>query len=280
MSQPKIFGLIGNPISHSLSPLMHNAAFKHLKINAEYKLFPLEEKEVQGFMQKLKDNHISGINVTVPYKEKVIPFLDSISDEAKLIGAANTIEILKGELIGHNTDGMGFIRHLSDDLKFIPAGKNISIIGAGGASRAIAVYLSMNFPKSITIYDIDKHKLNILTGYLQSYFPAGKIIAAESVEALQVKEADLLVNATPVGMKETDPLLIEPNDLHKDLLVCDLLYKPQETKLLKAAKENGAKVSNGLGMLLYQGMIAFEIWTGKTAPKEVMYDTLLRSINV
>ncbi len=275
MNPPKIYGLIGYPVNHSLSPLMHNAAFSYLKINAQYRIFPLQEKEIGPFLRGARQNNIFGLNVTVPYKEKVIPFLDSISGEAKLIGAVNTIKLSGSRLLGFNTDGEGFLRHLKEDLAFNPEDKNIALIGAGGAARAISVYLSKTGPRRLSIYDIDRAKLSALVNHLKANFKDVNIRSAGSIEGLDIGSADLLVNATPVGMKETDPCLIDKESIHKEMLVYDLIYEPKQTKLLNAAELKGARVSNGLGMLLYQGMLAFELWTGKKAPKKVMQNALL-----
>ncbi len=274
MTLPKIYGLMGYPVSHSLSPLMHNAAFSCLKINAEYKLFPLKEKKIGLFLQNVKHNNIFGLNVTVPYKEKVISFMDSISYEAKLIGAVNTIKVSDARLSGFNTDGEGFLRHLRQDLEFNPEGKNIAIIGAGGAARAISIYLSRTNPKLISICDIDKSKLSALVNHLKANFKDTDIKPADSIEELNLRDADLLINTTPIGMKEDDACLINKKSIHKEMLVYDLIYNPKETKFLKVAKDKGARTANGLGMLLYQGMASFEIWTGEKAPIEIMREAL------
>lgn len=278
-SPPKIYGLVGYPVKHSLSPAMHNAAFAHLKIDAGYKLFSLEEPELEDFFRNLTKNNIFGLNVTVPYKERVIPFLDSVFEEAKLIGAVNTVKVSAGKLEGFNTDGEGFFKHITEDLNFNPKGKTIAILGAGGAAKAVSVYLSKPKPKVISIYDIDRIKLSALAGHLKSHFKEIKINPAGSIDELNIPKCDLLVNATPIGMKETDHCLVEEGLLHRNLLVYDLIYNPVETKLLRLAKEKGAKVSNGLGMLLYQGAAAFEIWTGQRAPVKVMRKALDEALN-
>lgn len=270
MTQTKTYGLIGYPVEHSLSPRMHNAAFKALKIDAEYKLFPLKEQDLASFLNNLKENNIYGLNVTVPYKEKVLPFLDKISPEAKLIGAVNTIRVLDNELEGFNTDGEGFLKHLTEDLKFNPKDKAIAVIGAGGAAKAISVYLAKSSPKRMAIYDIDKDKLSTLVNQLKENFNNLEIQATDSLAGLNIAAVDLLVNATPIGMSETDPCLVDAGLIQKHVLVYDLIYNPKETKLLKSAREAGARTANGLGMLLYQGTLAFGIWTGKPAPVEVM----------
>ena len=278
-STPKIYGVLGYPAKHSLSPAMHNAAFRALKINAEYRIFEKKPEELGDFLKFLSQQNIHGLNITVPYKEKAIPFLDTISSEARLIGAVNTVKVSDNKLEGFNTDGEGFLRHLQEDLGFNPKGKNIAIIGAGGASRAVSVYLSKTEPDIIVIYDIDKAKALSLFGYLKENFNNIEFKLASSIEELNIQDCGLLINATPVGMKETDPCLVDKKFIHRGLLVYDLIYNPKETKLLKTAKEKGARTSNGLGMLLYQGMLSFEIWTGKKAPKEVMEKALREALS-
>ena len=273
-SPARVYGVLGYPAKHSLSPLMHNAAFRALNINAEYLIFEKTPQELSGFLHSLAKENIFGLNVTVPYKEKVIPFLNNLSDEAKLIGAVNTIKVSGDNLDGFNTDGEGFINHLSKDLKFNPTGKTVSLIGAGGASRAISVYLCQADPKSIAIFDIDKDKALGLVNHLKEDFPNIDFKLANSIEELKIPNCDLLINATPIGMKQSDAVLVEEKYLHKDLLVYDLIYNPAETKLLKTAKEKGARASNGLGMLLYQGARSFELWTDKPAPIEIIRQAL------
>ncbi|MDD5155893.1 MAG: shikimate dehydrogenase, partial [Candidatus Omnitrophica bacterium] len=175
---------------------------------------------------------------------------------------------------GFNTDAEGFLRHLSGVLGFDPRGKTISMIGAGGAARAVSVYLAKNRPAVLNIYDLDKARLSTLVAYLSNNFRDMGIRQANSIAELDIKKCDLLINATPVGMKLSDPCLVNASMIHKDLLVYDLIYNPKETKLLKLARENGARTSNGLGMLLYQGMASFEIWTAQKAPQEAMQKAL------
>lgn len=279
MTSPKIYGLVGYPVKHSFSPAMHNAAFSYLKIDAEYKLFSLRQEELGDFLKNLKQNNIYGLNVTIPYKETVIPFLDSLSHEARLINAVNTVKVSDNRLEGFNTDGEGFLRHLRQDLRFNPEGKFIAILGAGGAARAISVYLTKAKAKKIAIYDIDKRKAAVLVGHLKENFNNIEFKYASSTEDLNIPVCDLLVNATPIGMKETDPCTVDEKFIHKNLLVYDLIYNPKETKLLARARKVGAKTTNGLGMLLYQGAYSFKIWTEKPAPIEIMRQALSEALN-
>lgn len=270
----KVYGVLGYPVKHSLSPLMQNAAFKALNLDAQYILFEKTPQELAGFLLYLNKEGISGINVTVPYKEKVIPYLSSLSKEAQLIGAVNTIKVSGSKLEGFNTDGEGFIRHLTGDLRFDLRKKNIAMLGAGGASRAVAVYSAIAKVRTLAIYDVDKEKSTALIGQLKNNFKDTEFRIADSLSNLNIQDCALLINATPIGMKESDPLLVEPGLLHKDLLVYDLIYNPAKTKLLQTAEEIGAKASNGLGMLLHQGARSFEIWTGKQAPLAAMRSAL------
>jgi len=258
------YGLVGYPVEHSLSPLMHNAAFNALEVEALYELFSLKPEEVAGFINGLRDENspIFGLNVTVPYKEKVVPLLDSMTPFATKVGAVNTIVVDKGrKLIGYNTDGPGFLAHLKD-LEFETDNKRISILGAGGAARAIVSVLCLvvERPQSILIYDVDKGKADALIEDLGERVNVDIVKSVNSIDDLNVEIADLLVNATPIGMKEADVCLIEPDIIHSDMLVYDLVYNPAETKLLKNAILKGAKAANGLGMLFYQGVLAFQHW--------------------
>lgn len=268
------YGILGYPAKHSLSPVMHNAAFRALKINAEYKIFELRPEDLESFFSSIFKKNIYGLNITIPYKERIMSFLDSISKEVELIGAVNTIKIDHNRLEGFNTDGEGFLRHLVEGLGFNPEGATIAILGAGGAAKAVSFYLSKAKPQKIAIYDIDKTKTVTLTKRLKENFNNIEFKIANSIEELNIMRADLLINATAIGMKEADPCLVDGRFIHKKLLVYDLIYNPQKTKLIMQAKEKGASVSNGLGMLLYQGMLSFERWTGKKAPQQIMWQAL------
>ena len=278
MSSPKTFGLIGYPLKHSLSPLMHNAAFKRLKIKARYKVFPLEERQLKVFLSGLKKKNIFGFNVTIPHKEKVLEYVNGfISEGVRSVGAANTIVVDKdGKLKAYNTDYLGFIRHIKE-LKLKP--KRIAIIGAGGAAKAVVFALIKNKAQEICVYDIDKFRSLALINRFNKLFPDCSIKAVASIDELALEQKDLLVNASPVGMKDSDPLIINPAHLHKNIFVYDLIYNPAKTKLLKAAQDAGCGYYNGLGMLLYQGAEALELWLKpKKAPVEVMRGALIKGV--
>jgi len=268
-----LYGLVGYPLGHSLSPLMHNAAFDALGVDAVYKLFPLQEGELEPFFKDLKDEEspIFGLNVTVPYKEKVVRFLDNVDPLVDKIKAVNTIFINdKRKLVGYNTDAPGFLAHLSE-LGFAADEKSVAIIGAGGAARAIisVLCLIVERPKSIKIYDIDKGKAEFLVKDISENINIDIVETVNSIDDLNIESSELLINATPIGMKEKDPCLVEEGLLHSGMLVYDLIYNPAETELLRLAREKGAQVSNGLGMLYYQGVLAFQRWAEQEIDQKI-----------
>jgi len=268
-----IYGIIGNPVAHSLSPLMHNTAFKELKVDAIYKLLPIEENELDEFFKKLRDKQspIFGLNVTVPYKEKVIKYVDTLSPYAQKAMAINTIVVDNDRrLHGFNTDGPGFLAHLTE-LGFNPEGKNIAILGAGGTARAILTVFCLlpERPRSIKIYNHHKEKADALIKDLKSRMDMQNLESVGRIEDLNIKECQLLINTTPVGLKEDDSIIINEALFHPGLLVYDMIYNPLQTRLLKDAKNKGAKISNGLGMLFYQGILAFQHWAGVELDEEV-----------
>ncbi|MEM3463884.1 MAG: shikimate dehydrogenase [Candidatus Bathyarchaeia archaeon] len=269
--ETKICALIGNPTKHSLSPYIHNAAFKHLKLDFIYLAFEVEGKNVKEALQGVRALGIKGLNVTMPLKVAVIPYLDELSLDAKKIGAVNTILNSNGTLIGYNTDGLGALKALQSKGQN-PVGKNVLILGAGGAARALA-FTFCEEAEAITILNRTPEKAKILAKELNKNF--GKKVGhgqlSEETLKVKVKEADILVNATSVGMAPNEnetPVAIK--FLHPNLTVFDLVYNPPQTRLLKEAKAIGAKTVDGICMLVHQGALSFEIWTGKKAPVDVM----------
>ena len=272
--KPKLYGLLGFPIQHSLSPCMHNAAFSRLKIKAKYKLFELKPEQLKDFLHNLKKKNIRGFNVTSPYKEEILRFLSSKSLGVKEIGAANTVIVDKtGKLKGFNTDYLGFTHHLKE-LKVKP--QRVAIIGSGGAAKAVCFALAKMKVSQLCIYDIDKFKSLSLFKKLNSEFPQTKFGVATRIEDLEIENKDLLINASFVGMREQDPCLVDEAWLHKGLFVYDLIYSPLETKLIRLAKKHGLNCSNGLGLLLYQGVFAFQHFTGRKVTVEIMKEALLK----
>lgn len=264
---PAIYGIIGTPLAHSLSPVMHNAAFKALNVNAVYKTFELfDDEELKLFFEDLKEegNPIFGLNVTVPYKEKVLPYIDVLDPFAQRVGAVNTIVIThQRKIYGFNTDGPGFLSHL-EELGFDPEGKRVAILGAGGAARSILGVLCLinKRPDNIKIYNRTFTKAKALVDSLADKIDMSLVEIVDNIEDLNIELADCLINTTSLGLKGEKTFLIDPALIHSDMLVYDVIYNPAETPLLKEAKAKGARTANGLAMLYFQGVLAFNHWAG------------------
>lgn len=280
----KTVGLIGDPVSHSVSPQMHNAAFKKLDLDYCYIAMQVDKNDLKKALDGIRAENFAGVNVTVPHKEAVIPLLDEVTKLPRLIGAVNTIKNEGGKLIGYNTDGAGFIESLKEDAKVDPKGKKVVLIGAGGGAKAVAIMLAESGTKSLSITDIAADKASALSSYVKSHFEIEADFVPHESKDLRskIQKCDILINATPVGMHPNEDKcpLSEDTEIPKGILVCDLIYNPPETKFLKKAKGSGAKILNGIGMLVRQGALAFEIFTEKEAPVEVMRSAVLKSLNL
>lgn len=274
-----IVGLIGNPVEHSLSPSMHNAAFKKLGLNYVYVPFNVFESDLEMAIYGANSLNIKGLNVTIPHKIKVINYLDKLDPIAKLIGAVNTIDFK--ELKGYNTDGIGAIKAIEEITSI--KNKNIVVAGAGGASRSISFYLASKKPNSLNILNRDKFKAQSLANdILSSKFISNINYGSIDEIGEYLKDADILIDTTSIGMSPNnkDKPIANANQLNEDLIVNDIVYNPIETSLLKEAKIANSKVISGLKMLLYQGAESFKIWTGYDAPIKVMEDALLKGLNL
>jgi len=269
----RIYGLLGRNISYSLSPFMHSAAFKHFDIPAEYRLFDIGEKDLDGFFQELiSGGDIKGINVTVPYKIKIKEMLDvhqacSVDNEVKILGAVNTVKAEKKRLRGYNTDGKGFYEALMEVSSpvFNPLGKDVFVLGAGGAGRTICLYLAFlgrNKPDSISVFDVDKRKISELKASFDAWPKSVAFYPVESTEHIpgRIEKCNLVVNATPLGTKEGDPLPVDPDLLDSNTAVYDLVYA-RDTELCQEARARGNVAINGMKMLVNQAALAFRIWT-------------------
>lgn len=278
----KIYGIFGYPVSHTFSPAMQNAAFEKLNINAVYIPFCVRPDKIKSAVQSLSVLGISGVNLTLPHKEICLAYLDSITESAKLIGAVNTISVEEGKLIGHNTDGKGFVTALRKELFIDPKGKSVFIMGAGGAGKAVAMQLILEGAKKLFICDVARDRAQRLVLQINRNVPGQKAKLVSYVGPhieRTIADTDIYINATPVGMKKNDPLLFSPTAFHSKIAICDLIYNPPATKLLLAAKKKKLRAMNGLGMLLHQGALAFGIWTKKPAPISVMRTALLKQLH-
>ena len=258
---------------------MHNAAFNSLKIKAAYLPFSVKRSKLKEAISSLRESGISGFNVTIPFKSECIRYLDRVEPMARMIGAINTVVVRNNKFIGYNTDCAGFIRSLKEELSLKPRGKNIFILGAGGASKAVAFGLAREGAGEIYIYDIIQAKAKSLTRNIRRYFKKCKVISCDkSRMQKEIKNCQLLVNCTPLGMGKNDPLPIAGRLLHKRLNVYDIVYAPLKTELVKIAKRRGVKAVGGVGMLLYQGVCAFQLWTKRKAPISLMRKELLANL--
>ncbi len=278
----KIVGIIGYPLGHSISPAMHNAAYQELGLDYEYIPFEVEPADLPQALPGLRALHIAGFNVTIPHKETIIPLLDDVTKLARTIGAVNTVVNQDGELIGYNTDGPGFLESLQEDAGFEAAGKRAVVLGAGGASRAVATMLAEAGAASLVISDIFEDKAKELAEYTDglSHTKCGWSKPDSQLLRSEIEQADLLVNTTPLGMHPdvNKSPLPEKLKLPKNLLVYDLVYNPAETKLLKTAKAAGCRAVSGLGMLVRQGALAFTVFTGEEAPIETMWSAAKKAL--
>lgn len=276
--ETKVYGIFGHPVNHSFSPVMHNAAFEAAGLNCVYVAFDVSPEDLGASAGALRAMSIAGINVTVPHKESIIPFLDSISPEAELVGAVNTIINSGGVLKGYNTDVGGFLMALKEDLDCEPGGMRVTVLGAGGAARAVLTGLCMKGASEINVINRTVSKAQGLADEFHSSFEQIEINAYSLDDADSVRDclagAGLIVNCTSAGMKGVEPLALPFEALSKEAFVYDLVYNPVETELVKAARERGNNARTGLGMLLYQGAESFEIWTGTVAPVDVMKKAL------
>jgi shikimate dehydrogenase len=278
-AKTKVLCLIGNPIEHSMSPIMHNAALKELDLDYTYLAFSVNPKHLNLAVKGIKAFSILGINVTMPFKQVIMKYLDEIEPFAKKIASVNTIKNKEGYLIGRNTDGVAAMKALSD-VGYKIAGKNILILGAGGASRAIVYMIAQNANKIVIINRTEKKAIK-LANELKKNFSIqieGKRYS-NNILRNEIGESNLLINATSIGLYpniQNTPISIEL--LHKDLFVYDLIYNPIETRLLREAREIGCDVLGGLDMLVNQGALAFEWWTGKFPNRHLMKTQIIQHL--
>jgi len=275
----RVCAIIGDPVEHSLSPVMHNAAFKELKLNLVYVAFTVTRNELKEAISGARILGFRGLNVTMPHKNAVMKYLDETDSTAKSIGAVNTILNDKGRLVGFNTDGIGAMRALKEN-GVSPEGKKLLLLGAGGAGKAIAFQAAQEVAE-LVVLNRTSEKAEMLAEVLRKEFGKKVRGGSFSSELLkeEMKDADILVNATSVGMHpDVNRSLVPRTLLRPDLSVMDIVYSPLETKLVMDAKAVGARVVSGLEMLVYQGAVSFEIWTNQPAPVEVMKEAALNKL--
>ena len=272
----RLAAVVANPIKHSISPFIHNSAFEATNTNGVYLAWEVDAAELAETVANIRRYQMYGINLSMPYKEQVIPYLDQLSEEACLIGAVNTVVNREGTLIGYNTDGKGFFKSLPS---FKISRKRVVLLGAGGAAKAILAQAILDGVSQISVFvrssSMEKtrpylEKIQNATGFRVDLF------ALEDIQELQdsITQADLLVNATSVGMDGSSQPIPTSIVLPEKLMVADVIYQPFETPFLKWARNQGNQSFNGLGMLLYQAAEAFELWTGKEMPTDQIWELL------
>ena len=273
----RIVGVIGDPVEHSRSPQMHNAAFAKAGLDYVYVPFHVRPDDLADAIAGFKATNIVGINVTLPHKQAVIPYLTSISREAELIGAVNTLTFVNGKIHGDNTDAPGVLKALEENGNMsVPVGENVVVLGAGGAARAVVVALALRGVASITIANRTVEKAIALAEEMDRQIGVsmqGMGLADERLP-LTIRQSKLLVNTATTSMDATQPLLISADWFQPNTIVYDIVYTPPVTSLMQAATERGCRTLGGIGMLVHQGAIAFEKWTDVTPCTETMRQAL------
>ena len=273
-------GVFGDPVAHSLSPLMQNAALKQCKIEMQYARFHILPKELREALDLIRELEFVGLNLTIPHKIAALELLDSAEDNVKRIGATNVIKIESRKLRGFNTDGRGFARAIREEFSVDLRDLRILVLGAGGAARAIALHCAKENCERLVIANGTFEKGQLLADSLRNFFEGPKVLGPVSrLQAIpweerafqfQIANVDLIVNATPVGLNRGDPSPIPSRLLAPHVMVYDTIYSAKRTPLVSAAIDAGARAANGLSMLLHQGALAFEIWFQREAPLAVM----------
>ncbi|PZE22760.1 shikimate dehydrogenase [Paenibacillus xerothermodurans] len=273
-----MFGVFGDPIRHSKSPIMLNRAFEVAGINAAYAAFHIQPGKLKAAVDAVRALHFRGVNVTIPHKVEVMDYLDEIDEGARAIGAVNTIVNENGRLIGHNTDGIGYVRSLKEETGIELGGKKVLMIGAGGAARGVGYALAKEGVAHIYFANRTREKAEELAQTMAGFTGATGLGLTDVAEV--AAEAALIVNNTSLGMHPNVGEVPMDTSLVRDtMVISDLIYNPLVTRFLRESEARGATIHSGLGMFIYQGAYAFEYWTGAPAPTAAMRDVVLASFN-
>jgi shikimate dehydrogenase len=283
-----LYGVIGFPVRHSLSPAMHAAAFARCKLDARYVAVELPPEQLAPTVTRMKALPFAGWNCTLPHKIALVGLVDELADSARQLGGVNTVLNDRGRLVGFNTDGEGWVWALREEFSLDVRDLRVMILGAGGAGRALAKQAALERCEKLVLVNRTEATARELASSLAPYFDTQKLLGAdarlkvtpwdEALIAKELDQIDLLVNATSIGLKPGDPAALPARILQPHLCVYDTIYRPAKTKLLSAAEEAGARAANGLSMLLHQGALSFEIWTGQQAPLTVMKAALRKAV--
>ena len=276
----KPFAVLGHPIGHTLSPVMHNASMEELNFDGIYLALDVHPDRLMEVLPSMALMGFAGVNLTVPHKEVAFRGLSKLDPSAKLFGAANTVEFTETGMIGHNTDGHGFLKALDEAFGKTVKGDSIFVLGCGGAGRATALQAATEGARQLVLADIDVERVQRLEDEVKVLVPDIEIFQAleKNKQVELCRTCDLVVQASPVGMKKDDPSLLPPEAFREGQRAFDLIYMYPETAFLKTAREAGAEIANGLGMLLHQGARAFEIWTGTDPSISAMRKALEKAV--
>jgi shikimate dehydrogenase len=276
------FAVLGHPIGHTLSPVMHNRSIQSLGMDAIYLAFDVAPDNLMRVLASMRDMGFGGVNLTVPLKEVAYRGVEQHAPSAQISGSVNTIEFLKsGELMGHSTDGDGFIAAVREAFGTGLGGLSVFVLGCGGAGRAVAITCATEGAAHITLSDIDSARIAAVENEIRCIAPSTTVSSAGSSAmdwATAASEADLIIQATPVGMKQADKPLLTTEVFRPGQLLFDLVYMFPATGIMKEAARSGARTANGLGMLLHQGARSFEIWTGRTPDIAAMRSALEEAV--
>ncbi|MCX7921613.1 MAG: shikimate dehydrogenase [Clostridia bacterium] len=269
----RLIGVMGNPIEHSISPQLHNTISKHLGIDLVYVPLKVEKSDLENAVKGLKALNFVGFNVTIPYKKEVMKFLDDNTKEALLMGAVNTVKNIDGRFYGYNTDAEGFSRSFKEETGVGFKGKKVLIIGAGGVARAISVKIALEGAKKIFIVNRTLSKAEEISELINNNVVnvAHCLYSEDDSVSSIFEESDVVINTTSAGMHPNEDVLPleQPIKFSTNQIIYDVIYNPAKTKFLLEAEVSGCKTVNGLGMLFYQGIYAYEIWTGVKIPDEM-----------
>lgn len=277
-SETKWYGVLGDPVRHSKSPVMMNRAFRECGINAAYGAFHVKPERLGDAVKGLRALGFGGFNVTIPHKVDVMNYLDAVDERARRIGAVNTVVADEsGALTGYNTDGIGYVRALKEETGIALGGKRVALIGAGGAARGIVFALAEEGVASVAILNRTESSARSLAAEAARFAPCEGMPLAALADIID--QTDLLINTTSVGMHpHVDEIPVPSDLLRPHLVVSDIVYNPRETRLLREAASRGCTVHGGLGMFIYQGAYAFEYWTGTAAPVAAMREAVEASL--
>jgi len=272
----KLYAVIGNPIAHSMSPLMHNDLFQHYGIDAYYHAFAITKEQLADAIKGFRAMNISGFNVTVPHKVAIIPLLDDIDLLARSIGAVNTVVNENGRLVGYNTDGSGYVQGLLTELSNLK-NKKVLVIGAGGAARAI--YFTVAY-EGVTHIDLTNRTIAKAESLVKEcpYEVQSNVLELKEAEE-QLEHYDIIIQTTSIGMSpHTECKVLSLHNLKESAFVSDIVYNPLETLLLRQAREKGARTQNGIQMFVHQGALAFEKWTNVMPDSNRMTTKVLKQL--